>query len=83
VRHGNQIEARNTGQIRAEASVFAAAEIEQTADAWFAQIGIDYDRFVTELGESDGQVGGGGGFAFTWERAGDEDNLWRPPRLRE
>jgi hypothetical protein len=83
VRDGNQIEARNTGQIRAEASVFAAAEVEQTADAWFAQVGIDEDRFVTELGKSDGQVGGGGGFTFPRQRAGDEDNLWWPAGLRE
>ena len=79
----NEIQARNTRQIGTQTGVLAARQIQQAADARLAQVRIDEHSLVAELGECDGQVCGGGGLAFTGERAGHENYLRRTVGLRK
>jgi len=65
---GDEVEAGNSGEEGTEAGVLAAAEAEEAADAGLAQIGIDEQGAIAELGESDSKIGGGSGLASRGKR---------------
>src|SRR5882762_1579917 len=81
--NGDEVEAGNSGEERTEAGVLAAAEAEEAADAGLAQIGVDEQGAIAELGESHGKIGGGGGFALARQSAGYQDDLGRMIGLRK
>src|SRR4029077_13977884 len=74
---GDEIKTGNSGEVRAQASILSAAQIEETSDAGLAQVGINQQSAVAKLRESHGKIGGSGGFAFARQGAGDEDDLGR------
>src|SRR5277367_3767644 len=80
---GNEVETRDAREIGTEACILVAAEVEQTADAGLAQVGVNEHGLIAELGESDGQVCSSGGLAFAGQSAGYENDLRRAPGLRE
>ncbi len=80
---GDEVEAGNSGEEGTEAGVLAAAEAEEAADAGLAQIGIDEQGAIAELGESDSKIGGGSGLALARQSAGYQDDLGRMIGLRK
>src|SRR5258708_3244497 len=81
--NGNEIQTGNAGEVRAKSGILSAAEVEEAADAGLAQIGVDEQGAVAKLRESDGKIGGCGGFAFARQSAGNEDDLGRMVGLGE
>ena len=81
--HGDEIEARNAGEIGAEAGVLVAVEIEKAANTGLAKVGVDEQRAIAKLRERDGEIRRGGRFAFAGQSAGDENHLRRMTGLRE
>src|SRR5581483_10100709 len=83
MRNSDEIEAGSSGEIRTEPGISVAGETENASDARLAEVGIDEDGAVAQLGESDGEIGGSRGFAFAGKGAGDEDDLGRVIGLRK
>src|ERR1700688_2698639 len=81
--NGDEIETGNSGKVGTEAGVLPGAEIEQTADAGLAQIGVYEQGAIAKLSEGDGKIRCGSGFAFARQRAGHENDLGRTVSLRE
>ena len=77
MRNGDEIETRNAGEIRAQAGVFPAAQIEETPDARLAQVGVNEHGAVAKLRERDGKIGRRGRLAFARQGAGDQNDLRR------
>src|SRR5260221_4068240 len=83
MRHGNEVETGNAGEVRTEACVFSVGHVEQAADIRFAQVRVDEKSAVAELGERDSQVCGGSSLAFKRQSASDKNDLRRMIGLRK
>ena len=83
MRHCDQIQAGNAREVGTEASVLSLTEGERPANAGFSEVGVDEQRFISELGQGDGQVCGRGRLTLARQRARNQDYLGRVIRLGE
>src|SRR5258708_38734175 len=73
----DKVKTGNSRKVGGQPGILSAAQIEEASDAGLAQVGVNEQSAVAKLCESHGKIGGCGGFAFTRQSAGDEDDLGR------